>query len=124
MKFKVGDYIKDKLSKYPHLIQEIDEVAQLYRLHRAIDGQHCWFAKDYVESRFELYSMASQNHTHSNPWMVADTVWNPETNQEEPKKSLYETIEEKWKQEGRCPKCGELGRYSMSVPVCSKHGEY
>lgn len=34
------------------------------------------------------------------------------------------TIQQEWKQEGRCPKCGELGRYSMSVPICSKHGEY
>lgn len=26
--------------------------------------------------------------------------------------------------DGACPQCGELGRYRMSVPVCSKHGPY
>lgn len=26
--------------------------------------------------------------------------------------------------EGRCPHCGELGRYHLSVPICSLHGPY
>ena len=29
-----------------------------------------------------------------------------------------------WKSEGKCPRCGELGRYSLSVAICSSHGEY
>lgn len=31
-----------------------------------------------------------------------------------------------WKEEGRCPKCGELGPFCPRtwVPTCSKHGEY
>lgn len=29
-----------------------------------------------------------------------------------------------WHKEGKCPHCGELGRYSMSVAICSKHGNY
>lgn len=36
----------------------------------------------------------------------------------------YTSIVDEWKKEGKCPSCGQLGRYSMSVPICSKHGEY
>ena len=30
----------------------------------------------------------------------------------------------KWRKEGRCPECGELGRFINCVPVCSTHGPY
>lgn len=29
-----------------------------------------------------------------------------------------------WHSEGRCPQCGELGRFHLSAPICSKHGVY
>lgn len=35
-----------------------------------------------------------------------------------------ETYEQKMKSEGRCPKCGELGRYHIGQAICSKHGPY
>lgn len=38
--------------------------------------------------------------------------------------TTYTSIVDEWKKEGKCTSCGELGRYSMSVPICSKHGEY
>jgi len=34
------------------------------------------------------------------------------------------TLSEQWKNEGRCPSCGELGRIHLSTMVCSKHGPY
>lgn len=39
-------------------------------------------------------------------------------------KKLFETKPENWKEEGRCPQCGELGRYINLAPTCSKHGVY
>ena len=30
----------------------------------------------------------------------------------------------KWLAEGKCPKCGELGKFMLSAPVCSIHGPY
>lgn len=29
-----------------------------------------------------------------------------------------------WFKQGRCPQCGELGRYSISQAICNKHGSY
>lgn len=29
-----------------------------------------------------------------------------------------------WRNEGRCPFCGELGKFIGCVPVCSHHGPY
>ena len=29
-----------------------------------------------------------------------------------------------WREEGRCPYCGELGKYVGFQPVCSVHGPY
>lgn len=29
-----------------------------------------------------------------------------------------------WKKEGKCPECGELGRFSHFSYLCSKHGPY
>lgn len=29
-----------------------------------------------------------------------------------------------WKEEGRCPRCGELGRIHLSTFICSTHGVY
>jgi hypothetical protein len=31
---------------------------------------------------------------------------------------------EMWAKDGKCPKCGELGRFSQCVAICSQHGEY
>lgn len=42
----------------------------------------------------------------------------------ESKKPTYEGQAALWKAEGRCPHCGELGRYHLSVAICSIHGEY
>jgi hypothetical protein len=42
----------------------------------------------------------------------------------EAKKTAYSGQAAIWKAEGLCPHCGEKGRYSMSVAVCSRHGEY
>jgi hypothetical protein len=30
----------------------------------------------------------------------------------------------KWIAEGRCPKCGDLGRVHLSAFICSYHGVY
>ncbi len=32
--------------------------------------------------------------------------------------------EDRWKDEGRCPYCGEMGEYVNFAPKCSKHGIY
>ena len=42
----------------------------------------------------------------------------------ESKKPRYEGQAALWFKEGRCPQCGQLGRYSLSVATCSEHGEY
>jgi hypothetical protein len=34
------------------------------------------------------------------------------------------SLAEEWKREGRCPKCGELGRIHLSTMICSSHGPY
>lgn len=41
-------------------------------------------------------------------------------------KGMQEVIAKmaKWREEGRCPYCGELGRFVGCAPVCSKHGPY
>lgn len=32
---------------------------------------------------------------------------------------------EQWKSEGRCPQCGELGRFDHTLTmICSQHGPY
>lgn len=33
-------------------------------------------------------------------------------------------IIKQWREEGRCPACGELGRFIGCKPVCSTHGPY
>jgi hypothetical protein len=37
---------------------------------------------------------------------------------------LSKDMSQDWKREGKCPCCGSLGRYHMSVPICEKHGPY
>jgi hypothetical protein len=34
------------------------------------------------------------------------------------------SLAEHWRQEGRCPQCGELGRIHLSTMICSVHGPY
>jgi hypothetical protein len=68
-------------------------------------------------------------------------MWDDEFSESEPKRKLseFERLKEfffgkskSWsdvvvsphKLDGRCPLCGELGRYHLSVPVCSEHGPY
>lgn len=40
------------------------------------------------------------------------------------KKPKLTGIPLEWSKEGRCPQCGEMGRYSLSQAICSKHGAY
>jgi hypothetical protein len=42
----------------------------------------------------------------------------------ESKRPKYEGQSLEWHREGRCPQCGELGRYHLSTAICSKHGTY
>jgi len=37
---------------------------------------------------------------------------------------LLSALRRKWRKEGRCPHCGELGRFITFQPVCSLHGPY
>ena len=41
-------------------------------------------------------------------------------------KQVGKTIEQitQWRKDGRCPYCGELGKYINFKPVCSTHGPY
>lgn len=36
----------------------------------------------------------------------------------------YQTLQQRWRSEGKCPSCGELGEYVHMAPICSKHGVY
>ena len=41
------------------------------------------------------------------------------------KKALAQpSNQEIWRQQGRCPQCGELGPYVKLMPTCSTHGPY
>lgn len=42
----------------------------------------------------------------------------------EMKKPRYIGTPAEWYAQGKCPQCGELGRYHISATVCSKHGVY
>ena len=39
---------------------------------------------------------------------------------------IRETLDDidQWRKEGRCPYCGELGKFVGLGPVCSEHGPY
>lgn len=42
----------------------------------------------------------------------------------ENKKPKYIDMAYVWHKEGKCPQCGELGRFHLSAPICSTHGAY
>jgi hypothetical protein len=40
----------------------------------------------------------------------------------ESKKKKWDSLAQGWREQGRCPQCGEKCFYHLSTPICPKHG--
>lgn len=117
MAFKLGDNVIIKASKM---------TGEITRLHNSYDWY--WVTTHYGENAFHINEIELDPNTPIIGSIEATKV--PRTLKEafiqeaEAKKPKYDTLSKEWYEQGRCPKCGETGRYHLSTPICSTHGAY
>lgn len=137
-KFKTGDRIIDTVGNVA-LILNTSELLDMYRVRILSvneNFQNSLNVGQELDQRFGLIDEACRLHSeyqYEPFWPATPHIEMPASFitlqdairfEHASKKPKYEGLALQWFNEGRCPKCGEMGRYSMSVATCSKHGEY
>lgn len=96
------------------------------------DGTHGWIENHHLlkVSTIKLPEAAefAPHHLHLDEFKASQThpttLYEAFVQYREDSRPKYEGQARQWKEEGRCPQCGELGRYHHGAAVCSQHGEY
>lgn len=130
-KYEVGDIIKTDSGNL-YKVFSIEKNCYLLKVVNKETMEICdinWNPNiGYVDSRSTLYQEDTSVETSQNEPIKIDL--NPVTLQDyfkidlESKKPRYTGQALAWLKEGRCPHCGEMGRYHLSTAICSKHGPY
>lgn len=133
--FKKGDIVRVKNGGYSGAVGEVTDPLNIYspNVYFKDPIDHEWnpysgltapiHQKEFHRDDLELVMAAAdqirkQQNSHAMTLQEAFRV------DMEARKPKYYGISAEWLKEGKCPQCGELGRYHLSTPICSRHGPY
>jgi hypothetical protein len=123
-KFKIGDRVEHNYTKHKGVILSLTPFRNFEVLYDDLQGITYINNEDELDLDSPVFNSTPEIQCPIVKPQVITTLKEARMQELQDQKRNLTGQAAAWQREGRCPDCGELGRFHISQAICSKHGSY